>query len=72
MNHLYKVFTAILFPLLTIFSLSAQTIVFNDSWEEAGFNLSQASTTKVEVVYSIEEFYMDEVNHENKKTTHDV
>ena len=62
MNKLYKVLTIILLPLLTIFSLSAQTVTFNDSWDEAGFNLSQATSTNVEVIYSIEEFYMDEVS----------
>ncbi len=58
----YKILLAILFPLLSVFSLSAQTIVFNDSWNEAGFNLANETPDGVEVVYSIEEFYMDEVS----------
>jgi len=62
MNKLYKVFVAIILPILSILSLSSQTVVFNDSWQEAGFNLSQSSETYIEVVYSINEFSMDEVS----------
>ena len=61
MKKIYTLITAFLFPLLTIFSLSAQTVTFNDSWDESGFNLAQSSSSYIEVVYSIEEFSMDEV-----------
>ena len=57
----YKVNLAFLLPLLSVFSLTAQTISFNDSWEKAGFNLTIEAAEGVEVVYSIPEFSMDDV-----------
>ncbi|MEN8223792.1 MAG: C25 family cysteine peptidase [Bacteroidota bacterium] len=62
MNKFYKITTAVLISFLTFFSLSAQTVTFTDSWEDAGFNLTQSSSTYLEVIYSIEEFSMDEVS----------
>ncbi|HSG67947.1 MAG TPA: C25 family cysteine peptidase [Bacteroidales bacterium] len=61
MMNFYKSTAAILLSLFAIFSLSAQTFNFDDSWANAGFNLSQATQDHVEVVYSIESFAMDEV-----------
>ncbi len=58
----YKALLVILLPLLSVLSLSAQTISFSDSWDDAGFNLAKETNTEVEVVYSIEEFYFDAVD----------
>lgn len=38
------------------------SFVFNDSWAGAGFNLAHETPDGVEIIYSIEEFYMDEVS----------
>ena len=47
--------------LFTVFILSGQTIVYNDSWDEAGFNLTQSSPSGIGITYSIGSFSMDEV-----------
>ena len=60
-NH-YKALLVILLPLLSVLSLSAQTISFSDNWDDAGFNLAKETSTEVEFVYSIEEFYFDAVD----------
>jgi hypothetical protein len=62
MLNLYKVYLTLLLVLVSGFSLIAQTIFFNDSWERAGFNLAIEGVEGVEVVYSIQEFYLDEVD----------
>ncbi|MCK5765534.1 MAG: hypothetical protein KAH26_06115, partial [Bacteroidales bacterium] len=58
----YKANLAFLLPLLSVFSLTAQTISFNDSWDEAGFNLAIEAAEGIEVIYSVQEFYMDDVS----------
>ncbi len=62
MTYFYKNIIAILIPFITVLSLSAQEVVFTDSWENAGFNLKTHNEQAVKVVYSIENFSMDEVD----------
>ncbi len=53
---------AFLLLLLSVFSLRAQTFSFNDSWDKAGFNLVIEAPVGIEVIYSVQEFYMDDVS----------
>ena len=59
-NHYKTVF----FLLLSIlaFSVSAQKYAYEDSWSEAGFNLTKESQSGIHLVYSVDEFTMDAVS----------
>ena len=46
----YKVYLTLLLPLLSVFSLTAQTISFNDSWGRDKFNLKTGSANATKKV----------------------
>ncbi|RLD74795.1 MAG: hypothetical protein DRJ15_17920, partial [Bacteroidetes bacterium] len=54
--------TLSLFLSFIALAIFAQTFTFNDSWSDTGFNLTQESSTGVELIYSIQEFNMDAVS----------
>ncbi len=62
MKHFYKLTAIVLLTVLSLLSLNAQTVVFTDSWSKAGISLAKETPESVKVNYSIEEFYMDEVD----------
>ena len=61
MKQVYRTILVLLISFLTGSALFSQTVTFTDSWQAAGFNLTQSSHSGIEVIYSIESFSMDEV-----------
>ena len=55
------VITLVYFAFLILPSAFAESIIFNDSWGDAGFNLVMENADRVEVVYSIEEMFIEDL-----------
>ncbi|MCK4677450.1 MAG: T9SS type A sorting domain-containing protein [Bacteroidales bacterium] len=58
--------------ILNIFQVSAQKYEYHDSWGKTGFNLQESRANGVKVIYSINEFSLNDqlINGETLKTIH--
>ena len=58
--------------ILNIFQVSAQKYEYHDSWGKTGFNLQESRDNGVKVIYSINEFSLNDqlINGETLKTVH--
>jgi len=61
MLNFFKTTLSILLSVVVL-TLLSQTYTYDDTWDQAGFNLTKESGTGIEVIYSVHEFYMDDVS----------
>ena len=66
MFNYYKASVSLLLSLFAI-SIFSQTFKFDDSWSEAGFNLTKEDNKGIELIYSVQQFNMQSVDVKGKE-----